>query len=164
MFRRTRSVTSIFAATVLLGTIALPGSLVIAAGDSSAANPSTAADTMKSPSAESAAVEARIKVLHDKLHITAAQKTQWDNLTQIMRENAQAMYDLEKQRSNNAGEMTAVDAVKSYQQVIQAHEAGMAKFVPAFEALYDSLSPSQKKIADAMFRSRVRAEAQKRAG
>ena len=40
--------------------------------------------------------------------------------------------------------MTAVDAVKSYQAVIEAHEAGMAKFVPAFQALYDSMSDAQK--------------------
>jgi hypothetical protein len=37
----------------------------------------------------------------------------------------------------------------------------MAKFVPAFQSLYDSMSDSQKKIADAMFRSKVRTAAAK---
>jgi hypothetical protein len=75
-------------------------------------------------------VEARIKDLHNRLHITAAQKPQWDNLTQVMRENAQAMVDLEKQRAADANSMSAVDVVKSYQSVIEAHEDGMKKFIP----------------------------------
>jgi hypothetical protein len=58
--------------------------------------------------------------------------------------------------------MSAVDAVKSYQAVIEAHEAGMAKFVPAFQALYDSMSPAQKNTTDAMFRTKVRTAAAKK--
>lgn len=81
-----------------------------------------------------------------------------------MRDNAKTMYDLEQQRKEEAGSMTAVDAVKSYQEVIEAHEAGMAKFIPAFQALYDSMSPAQKKTADAMFRGRVRSATEKKAG
>jgi len=110
------------------------------------------------------AVEKRIKELHEKLHITAAQQTQWDNLVQVMRDNAKMMIDLQKQRAQNAKEMNAVEAVKSYQQVIEAHEAGMNKFVPAFQALYDSMSDSQKKIADEMFENRVRTAAAKESG
>ena len=102
--------------------------------------------------------------LHRRLHITAAQQTQWDNLVEVMRGNAKAMFDLEKERARDEKTMTAIDAVKSYQAVIEAHEAGMAKFVPAFQALYDSMSETQKSTADAMFRRRVRAGAAKRAG
>jgi hypothetical protein len=79
----------------------------------------------------------------------------------VMRENAQAMVDLKKQRATDAKSMTAVDVVKSYSEVIQAHEDGMKKFIPAFEDLYNSLSDSQKKIADSMFRGRARADAKK---
>ena len=110
-----------------------------------------------------AAVESRIKELHSKLHITAAQQTQWDNLVQVMRDNAKAMIDLQKQRASDVNSMNAVDAVKSYAAVIKAHEEGMDKFVPAFQALYDSMSDQQKKIADAMFRSRVRTATRKEA-
>jgi len=46
--------------------------------------------------------------------------------------------------------------------VIEAHEAGMAKFVPAFQALYDSMSDAQKKTADAMFSRKVRTSAAKK--
>jgi predicted DNA-binding protein (UPF0251 family) len=39
----------------------------------------------------------------------------------------------------------------------------MKKFIPAFEALYNSLSDAQKKIADSMFRGRAEASAAKEA-
>jgi hypothetical protein len=100
-------------------------------------------------------VEARIKELHNKLHITAAQQVQWNNLVEVMRANAKTMMDLQKQRGQDAKSMTAVDAVKSYAAVIEAHEVGMSKFVPAFQALYDDMSDAQKKVADSMFQNRV---------
>jgi hypothetical protein len=118
-----------------------------------------AAPATESPRVQT--VEARIKELHRKLHITEAQKAQWDALTQVMRENAQAMAEVEKQRAADASSMNAVDVVKSYSAVIDAHEDGMKKFVPAFENLYNSLSDAQKKTADAMFRVRARTEAKK---
>jgi hypothetical protein len=105
--------------------------------------------------AKSDPVEARIKELHNKLHITTAQQTQWDNLVEVMRANAKTMMDLQQQRGQDAKSMTAVDAVKSYAAVIEAHDAGMSKFVPAFQALYDKMSNTQKKIADSMFQHRV---------
>ena len=125
------------------------------------AAPPATTEPAPAPSEADAAVEARIKELHNRLHITAAQQTQWDNLVQVMRDNAKAMIDLQKQRAKDVKSMTAVDAVKSYAAVIEAHEAGMSKFVPAFEALYNSMSDAQKKIADSMFRSRVRSAAKK---
>ncbi len=73
------------------------------------------------------------------------------------------MVDLQKQRAADAPSLNAVEVVKSYGAVIEAHEAGMKKFIPAFEALYNSLSDAQKKIADSMFRSRARAKAKKEA-
>ena len=47
-----------------------------------------------------------------------------------MRDNAQKMAELEKQRAADANSMTAVDVVKSYSEVIDAHEDGMKKFIP----------------------------------
>lgn len=178
MFSYTKSAALTIAGAVLTGAIFLAGPVAIAAGDSAGAasadqpGPARIEQTATSPettapaisSVKSEAVEARIKELHNRLHITAAQQNQWDNLVQVMRDNAKTMYDLEQQRKEEAGSMTAVDAVKSYQEVIEAHEAGMAKFIPAFQALYDSMSPAQKKTADAMFRGRVRSATEKKAG
>ena len=176
----TQSAVRTLAAASLLGSIVLASPFAIAAGNpaasASAIRPGSApalmakastspATTEPAPaSAKSDPVEARIQQLHRKLHITEAQQTQWDNLVVVMRGNAKAMFDLEKERAQDAKGMTAIDAVKSYQAVIEAHEAGMAKFVPAFQALYDSMSDTQKVAADAMFRGRVRASAAKRAG
>ena len=169
------------AAATVLGAIVFAGPLFAASGDLSqaAAAKSPAAreivaqaaspEAMASPAASAskpagtAPIEARITELHKRLKITDAQKTQWDNLAQVMRDNAQAMAELQKQRAANAESMSAVDAVKSYAAVIEAHEAGMKKFIPAFEALYGSMSDAQKKIADSLFRSRARAAAKKEA-
>jgi protein CpxP len=157
------------AAAALLGAILLATPLFAASSDnmtgtnSRTAAPShqemASATTPESPAIGT--VEAHIRDLHKKLKITDAQKSQWDALAQVMRNNAQKMADLEKQRAADAKTMTAVDVVKSYSEVIDAHEDGMKKFIPAFEDLYNSMSDAQKKIADSLFRSRARTEARK---
>ena len=173
-FRHMRAATT---AATLLGAIVLAGPLFADSGDYSpaAATKSPAAREMiaqaAAPEAMASAaepagnspVEARIKDLHKRLKITDAQKPQWDALAQVMRDNAQAMENLQKQRASDTQSMSAVDVVKSYGSVIEAHEAGMKKFIPAFEALYNSLSDAQKKIADSLFRSRARTAAKKEA-
>ena len=150
------------AAATLLSAIVLATPLFAASGDKGPATKSrqemasaTAPDSSVEP------VETHIRELHKKLRITDAQKPQWDALAQVMRNNAQKMAELEKRRAADAHSMTAVDVVKSYSEVIDAHEDGMKKFVPAFEDLYNSMSDSQKKIADSLFRSRARSEARK---
>ncbi len=164
------------AAATILGAIVLAGPLYaatadvpeppiqVAAASSNEMAPASSPETMSGPAAEApgtAAVDARIAELHRRLKITEAQKTQWDNVARVMRENAEAMTALEKERAHDAKSMNAVDVVKSYSEVIQAHEDGMKKFIPAFEDLYSSMSDSQKQIADSMFRGRARAEAKK---
>lgn len=174
-FRHITARTVTVAAT-LLGAIVLASPCSAASGNLSAAAATEAPaeqvaqaaspEAMPAPAPEPAAnsgVEARIKDLHKRLHITDAQKTQWDALADVMRENAQAMVDLQKQRASDTQSMSAVDVVKSYGSVIEAHEAGMKKFIPAFEALYNSLSDAQKKTADSLFQSRARTAAKKEA-
>lgn len=164
-------------AATLLGTIVLASPL-FAGGDLSQAaaakSPAaqmilaqTAAEAMTTPAsaeavtASSDRIEARIKELHRKLHVTPAQVEPWNNLAQVMRDNAKTMVDLQNQRVADTQSMSAVDSVKSYASVIRAHQVGMDKFIPAFTALYDSMSDAQKKTADSMFRSRARAEERK---
>jgi LTXXQ motif family protein len=166
-------------AATLLGTIVLAGPLFAAPSDPSrpaSANSSAAhmvlaqasAEAMTAPpisgeavTASSDRIESRIKELHKMLHVTAAQEAPWKNLTQVMRDNAQVMVALQNQRVADTQSMNAVDSVKSYASVIDAHRAGMMKFVPAFTAFYDSLSDAQRKTADSMFRSRARVEEKK---
>jgi len=155
-----RTVRAAGAAATLLGAIVLASPLL--AADKTA--PSPAQQAMAAPASDSAgmsSVEARIKDLHKKLHITAAQKPQWDALTQVMRDNAQAMTDLQNKRASDSQSMSAVEVIKSYESVIEAHEDGMKKFVPPFEALYNTMSDAQKKSADSLFRNREKASAAK---
>jgi hypothetical protein len=150
------------AAATIIGAIVLASPLFAASGQVLAQSSSQQAiASSASEPAGVVTVEARIKDLHNRLHVTVAQKPQWDNLTQVVRENAQAMADPEKQRAADANSMGAVDVVKSYQLVIEAHEDGRKKFIPPFEALYNTMSDAQKKTADSLFRSREKASAAK---
>ena len=150
------------AAATLLGAVVLATPLFAASSDNAAATKSRQEmASATTPDSSNEPVETHIRELHKKLQITEAQKTQWDALSRVMRDNAQIMVELEKRRAADAKSMTAVDVVKSYSEVIDAHEDGMKKFIPAFEDLYNSMSDSQKKIADALFRSRARSEAKK---
>jgi hypothetical protein len=115
----------------------------------------------KAKSAPADPVEARIKTLHSSLHITAAQETLWNNVAQVMRENAKAMAEQRKEAAQNAKSRSAVDELKSYSAVIDAHAEEIRKFIPTFQALYDSMSDAQKKTADGVFRSRINAAEQR---
>jgi hypothetical protein len=152
-----RTVRAAGAAATLLGAIVL-ASPVFAGSTQSPAQQAMAAP---GDSSAIAPVEARITTLHKQLHITEAQKPQWDALAMVMRNNAQAMVDLQKQRAADSQSMSAVEVIKSYESVIEAHEDGMKKFVPPFEALYNSMSDAQKKTADSLFRNREKASAAK---
>jgi hypothetical protein len=116
-----------------------------------------AASNEKSPGTKPKAsavdrIEDRIKNLQSALQITPAQEELWNNLTQVMRDNAKVMDDLTKARAENAKTMNAVEDLKSYAQITEAHSEGLKKYVPAFEALYASMSDDQKKNADILFR------------
>ena len=97
-------------------------------------------------------VETRIKELHAKLKITPAQEELWNNVTKVMRDNAETMEALIKARSEKASTMNAVDDLKSYSEIAEAHADGLRKFIPVFEPLYDSMTDAQKKDADTLFR------------
>jgi hypothetical protein len=97
-------------------------------------------------------VEARIKDLHARLKITPAQEDLWNNVTQVLRDNAKTMDALRKARSEKASTMTAVEDFTSYAEITEVHADGIKKFVPVFSALYDSMSDAQKKNADTIFR------------
>jgi len=116
-----------------------------------------AAGKKKSPAvAKTSAVEqteARIKQLQGALKITEAQKELWNNLTQVMRENAKDMDALTKERAEDTKTMNAVEHMKLHSQITEAHLDQLQKFIPPFEALYDSMSNEQKKTTDTIFRT-----------
>ncbi len=123
------------------------------------ANLSFAADSgqKKSPAvAKPTAVEqteARIKELQDELKITKAQEVLWNNVTQVMRENAKDMDARTKDMTGKAKTMNAVEHMKFHQQITEAHLDQLKKLIPPFEAFYARLSDAQKKTTDTIFRT-----------
>ena len=105
-------------------------------------------------------VEARIKQLHSQLGITQTQEPQWEKFAQTMRDNARDMDQVLAQRTQQFASMNAVQDMQSYEQVAEAHVQHLQKLVPAFQTLYDSMSPEQKQKADQVFRARSQARAQ----
>ena len=125
------------------------------------ANPSFAAGKKKSsavarPSAVAYA-ENQIKQLQGALNLTEAQQELWDNLTQVMRENAKdmdALTDtLAKESAEGTQNMNAVEHMKFHSRITAAHSEQLEKFIPPFEAFYDSLSDEQKKTTDTIFQT-----------
>jgi len=105
---------------------------------------------VQSPGADR--VEVRIHDMHAKLAITAEQEEQWKQVAQVMRDNELALQPLINDRKANANTMTAMDDLKSYAAITDAHLEGINKFTTAFAVLYDGMSEAQKKDADALFR------------
>jgi len=97
--------------------------------------------------------ESQIRQLQDSLNITEAQKEPWNNLMQVMRENAKDMDALNRDRDEKTKSMNAVDRMKFHSQITEFHLAQMKKLLPPFEDFYGSLSDEQKKTADTTFRT-----------
>lgn len=108
-------------------------------------------------------VDERITQLHRQLHITAGQEQQWKAFTDVMRSNAQAMDELWRQHMANPTSMTAPQSMQAYAALAQAHAQQVQQLVPAFQTLYDALSPEQKQDADRAFSPRERDAAAHRA-
>jgi protein CpxP len=109
------------------------------------------------PGKERAGIDALIDHLHDSFKITPQQESLWQDVAKVMRDNAQTLSNLAKARSEHAKTATAVDDLKSYAEISEAHATGTKRLIPVFQALYDSMSPEQKSAADAEFRDHFRA-------
>jgi chromosome segregation ATPase len=104
-------------------------------------------------------VDQRISTLHEQLKITPAEETKWDAVAQTMRDNAADMEKLAASKASQSQEgMTAVEDLQTYMQFAQAHVDGLKKLTASFQALYDSMPDSQKKIADEVFQQSHRHE------
>jgi hypothetical protein len=93
-------------------------------------------------------VEANIASLHQRLQITPAQEPQFNAVANVMRENARAEASAPAQPAN----ATAVDDLRAIIRYSEAELAGYRRLLPVLEALYATLSPAQKRTADAVFR------------
>jgi len=114
--------------------------------------PARTADARKAAKFKPETVEHRIAVLRADLQITPAQEADWNAVAQVMRENAATMEKLiTAKRAQMKESMTALQDLDTYQDFAQARVDGLNRLVPAFTKLYDSMSDTQKKNADAVF-------------
>jgi periplasmic protein CpxP/Spy len=154
------------AAVISLAILAAP--LGAAAQTSTPASPAasppaaTTAKPAKAKASPAERVETRIKNLHASLMITPDQEADWNNVAQAMRDDAKEIEQLARARRAKRSTMTAVDDLRSYEAIADAHADGLKKLVPAFDALYDKMSDAQKKNADAVFAHRSRSTAPKK--
>jgi protein CpxP len=133
-----------------LAVLSLVGAAAIATPSSFAASTETATDKAAAQKPIDRADE-RIKQLHDSLKITPEQEPKFDKLADVMRDNAKEMSEAVEKRSEAQKTTTALDDLKAYQAVAEAHADGLKHLVPAFETLYSALSDTQKKEADELF-------------
>lgn len=141
--------TALFASAFLVGG-AYAQSPASYAGTAPSSDGSTHA--MKSDSQRNMDVEKHIRDLHAKLNITAAEETQWVAVATTMRDNADQLDNAIDRRDE--ANITAVDDLKAYGDVVQAHADGVKKLAAVFSSLYASMSDDQKKVADEVFAQR----------
>ena len=95
-------------------------------------------------------VESRIADLHRSLLITPAQEPQFKAYADVMRANAQTIQSLFDERAKET-DISAVGMLRWVARLTRAHADNLDKLVPVFEALYQTLSDQQKKLADTAF-------------
>lgn len=147
------------AAAAMLG-VALAAGPVMAQTDDAAATPAKHGQKHHKEWAEQ--VEARITHLHKKLQIKAEQEELWTAVAQTMRDNATSMGDMMSKAQATETETSAIEDLQNYQKIAQAHADGAARLVTAFQPLYDSMSPEQKKVADTVFEHHRRGTSSKK--
>jgi periplasmic protein CpxP/Spy len=116
----------------------------VAQGAPKAAAPKAQAQQQQAPEQ---GIERQVAELKKRLNITAQQQPQFDAFAQAMRQNAQTMEPLmqEQQQSPNRN---AVEDLKSAAKFAEAEAESLKRLLPPLQALYDSLSDQQKKVAD----------------
>jgi hypothetical protein len=99
-----------------------------------------------------ATLDERIQAMHQRLHITPEQEGTWNGFAQVMRDNANAIEQDYRQRSETLNSMSAADNLRNYARIEQDRAQGVQRLSAAFDTLYGQLSDQQKKTADTMFR------------
>jgi LTXXQ motif family protein len=94
----------------------------------------------------------QIKYLHGRLRITPQQEPLWTGVAQVMRDNETALAPLLRERFQATQGGNAIEMLGAGEKLDAAQLDGLRKFIAAFQALYDSMSDAQKKIADYVFR------------
>jgi hypothetical protein len=105
-------------------------------------------------------VDQRIADMRSQLHITHAQEPHWDRFAAVMRSNARALDRDYRRRGERLDSMSALENMESYARIERRRSTDVQRLVPAFRALYASLTPEQRHAADELFRERAEQRSQ----
>ncbi|HXP03358.1 MAG TPA: Spy/CpxP family protein refolding chaperone [Stellaceae bacterium] len=133
------------------------GAIVLLAASAALGAPSAAADMKTAPasvwqipSGFADEVEIHIAELHIALHVTPDQEPLFRAYADTMRANAQAIHALFVERAQ-ATDFTAPARLGWYARLTATHANAVNNLLAPFNALYQSLSDSQKQAADRHF-------------
>jgi periplasmic protein CpxP/Spy len=102
------------------------------------------------PSGAPPSPEEQFAQLKQRLAITPAQETRFDALVQVMRQNT-ATRDAFVARNPPSQRRNALGELRVQAEAASLDARGLQHLLPAFQALYTSLSPEQKAAADQAF-------------
>ncbi len=115
-----------------------------------AASTADTAPTMQMPERFADNVEIRIALLHQELDIQPAQEVLFRAYADTMRANAQSIFTLFLER-RTATDFSAPARMRWYAQINAARAESLNRLIAPLDALYQSLSPEQKTLADRHF-------------
>ncbi|HUC11643.1 MAG TPA: Spy/CpxP family protein refolding chaperone [Stellaceae bacterium] len=108
---------------------------------------------------DEAAIDRRIAALRTRLGVTAAEMPLWTAFVHAIREAALSADALSQQRAGAIATMTAADNLRDNARIARAFADNAERLANAFDRLYASLSPAQRRAADAIFRQQARSAA-----
>ena len=150
-FGRSFAFAALMGATMLVSPLAAAHAASTEIQFAEAASPQTRA-AAAATATKGETVEQRIATLHAALKITPDEDAKWTAVAQALRENASNMDQLiAENRKTSPQDMSAVDDLKMYQKVAQAHVDGLKNLISSFTTLYSAMPDAQKKLADAVF-------------
>lgn len=150
----------------LCGTGLILGAAHPAAAQTSpaAARPSPTVGTAPPPASPAAAalqtapkgdLDKRVRRLHDQLGISPEQEELWRPVAAAMVDSAGAVGNAMQARFIKPQPMSAVDDIRTYQAVADAHAKGLMQLADAFAPLYAAMPAAQQKAADKLFGAQV---------
>jgi hypothetical protein len=111
---------------------------------------------MMAPGMIQAFAEGKLAFLKSWLGISEAQSGPWNTFAEAVRAQAKSIAEWQQKRMPTPGqpEVTLPQWVDLHLQMMEEHLAAMKKIKPAFDALYQVLTPEQRQKADQLTRMR----------
>jgi hypothetical protein len=111
---------------------------------------------MMEPAMIQAFAEGKLAFLKSWLGITEAQSGPWNTFADVVRAQAKSLAEAQQKRLPAPGqpEWTLPQWIDQHLKTMDEHLAAMKKVKPAFDNLYQALTPAQRQKADQLIRTR----------